>query len=94
MCHKDLSSEAWLAAQLEKKTPMTDNKIEQLETGRRYLVRSNVKYGYTNKLYEINILEVSESAYKIRYDGADKATWQRKEDFENEYTVLEKLPYT
>lgn len=64
----------------------------ELQAGHRYLIKTNSRYGYTERLYELTVIEVSGTAYKLLYDGALKVFWQSKDDFHYEYSIIENLP--
>jgi len=41
-------------------------------------------------VYEIEVLAISKRAYKIKWDSGN-STWSKKEDFDFEYKILERL---
>lgn len=60
----------------------------KLEKGKRYLVQT--KWPLTAELLEIIVLEISKTAYKLKYVGGGES-WNEKKEMDRDYEILEVL---
>lgn len=57
-----------------------------LKPGHAYLLR----YGCTDTVHEVKILEVSEKAYKVKWNN-NLITWELKRRMDGDYTLVEDI---